>query len=287
MNVRKLAAGLAGAALILALAIVVHRLSERRSAAAELASAREERNRLNAQATESEKKIKDAERIAAEAEQDRQDLAKTLAALRAEQAASVATGRPPPSIPSTAPVVAATLSEAEAQAAREEQFRLAQERAYSQALSRQRKEEATQRAAFAESLRSLEPVEKFNRRIEMAEAHAARAEFQMGIRVFNEAMAEKPADLPVPESAKALGDMLRDQNVRMNVTLLSDGETIVSITAFRMLGRFTAQATEIMPGNYEVIGRRTGYQDVVMRLELRNGQPPPVLSVVCTQPREK
>ncbi|MEO7414650.1 MAG: hypothetical protein ABIZ81_14970, partial [Opitutaceae bacterium] len=227
MDARKLAAGLASAALIVALAIAVRRVSEQRSAAAELAVARQERGTLNTPVAELEKKVKDAERSAAEAEQDRRDLAKALATLRADQAAAIAAGRPPASIPSTAPVVAEKLSGPEAEAAREEQYRLAQERMYAQATAKQRKEEATRRGEFAISLLPLDPIEKFTRRIEMAETHAAQAEFQLGIRVYNEAIAEKPADLPIPESAKTLHATLREQNVPVNVTLLSDGETFV------------------------------------------------------------
>ncbi|MEO6569852.1 MAG: hypothetical protein ABIO94_13905 [Opitutaceae bacterium] len=184
MAARKLAAGLASAALIVAFVIAVHRVSERRSAAADLAVARQERSRLNTQVSELEKKVRDAERTAAEAEKDRRDLAKALATVRAEQAAAIAAGRPPASIPSTAPVAAEKLSGPEAEAAREEQNRLAQERAYSQALAKQRKEEATRRAAFAQSLLSLDPTEKFTRRIEMAETYAAEADFKCGLTVW-------------------------------------------------------------------------------------------------------
>jgi hypothetical protein len=40
----------------------------------------------------------------------------------------------------------------------------------------------------------------------------------------------------------------------------------------------------LLPGNYEVIGRRTGYQDVHLSLVVRKGAPPPSLQVICAEP---
>jgi hypothetical protein len=100
-------------------------------------------------------------------------------------------------------------------------------------------------------------------------------------------MAEKPPDLPLSDGVQALQSTLRAQNVSVEVTLISDGQTFVSVLGHRPPAKFGQAVVGILPGNYEVIGRRPGYRDVVVPLELRNGAPPPVLSIVCTQPVEK
>ena len=47
------------------------------------------------------------------------------------------------------------------------------------------------------------------------------------------------------------------------------------------------ETMKILPGNYEVVGRRRGYRDVVMLLQVRQGVPPPVVSVICTVKADK
>jgi len=68
------------------------------------------------------------------------------------------------------------------------------------------------------------------------------------------------------------------------VTLLSDGETYVSISNTRAPAKFALDVVKLLPGDYEVVGRRRGYRDVVIALQLRSATAPPVLTVICTQP---
>ena len=38
---------------------------------------------------------------------------------------------------------------------------------------------------------------------------------------------------------------------------------------------------KILPGDYEIVGRRKGYEDVILILQVRAGTPPPTVIVVC------
>ena len=49
-----------------------------------------------------------------------------------------------------------------------------------------------------------------------------------------------------------------------------------------MLGKIKAETVKILPGNYEIVSRRKGYQDVLLMLQVRNGTTPPVVNVACT-----
>lgn len=123
---------------------------------------------------------------------------------------------------------------------------------------------------------------QFNRMIEVAEQRAQHNEFQAGIRAFNEAMAVKPSHLALSPQAEQLRALLLAQNKPVEVTFRSDGDTWVSITNFRMLGKITQETVKILPGDYEIVSRRKGYQDLLLMLQVRNGTTPPVVNVACT-----
>jgi hypothetical protein len=70
----------------------------------------------------------------------------------------------------------------------------------------------------------------------------------------------------------------------VSVPVEGDGETSYLIPGGGVVYRPTKDLAKILPGDYEIIGRRTGFQDVVFPLRVRNGEPPPTISVACTVP---
>lgn len=130
--------------------------------------------------------------------------------------------------------------------------------------------------------RVIRALMQFNRMIEVAEQRTQHNEFQAGIRAFNEAMAVKPSYLALSPQAEQLRILLLAQNKPVEVTFHSDGATWVSITNFRMLGKIKHETVKILPGDYEIVSRRKGYQDLLLMLQVRNGTMPPVINVACT-----
>ena len=60
------------------------------------------------------------------------------------------------------------------------------------------------------------------------------------------------------------------QSKPVQVTFISDTKTYVTISGVRMLGnKFTTVTVPLLPGNYEVIGRRKGYEEVRESLRIR------------------
>ena len=100
-------------------------------------------------------------------------------------------------------------------------------------------------------------------------------------------MSLKPEYLPASERLTQLRDLLQTQNQPVEVTFKGDGKTWISITNFRLLGQAEETKVKILPGDYEVIGRRKGYQDVLLLLQVRNGAPAPVVAVSCSLRAEK
>ncbi len=131
-------------------------------------------------------------------------------------------------------------------------------------------------------IRALLQYEKY---IEAAEQLANKAEFQAAIRRFNEAMAVKPSYLVNSERVNQLHALLMAQNKPVEVTFKSDGNTFVSIQNFRSPSKFDSTVIRMLPGDYQVIGRRKGYRDIEMLLQVRNGTPPPTVTVACNSSR--
>ncbi len=127
-------------------------------------------------------------------------------------------------------------------------------------------------------IRALLAYEKY---IEAAEVAANKADFQGAIRVFNQAMAVKPSYLVNSDRVQQLHNLLMAQNKPVDVTFKSDGKTFVSISNIRTPSKFETAVIKINPGDYEVIGRRKGYRDVNMLLQVRNGTLPPTVTVAC------
>ena len=128
---------------------------------------------------------------------------------------------------------------------------------------------------------------RYQKLIEAAERYAANADFQAGIRIFNLAMEMKPPELVVSDRVRELQASLRADNRPVEISLISDGITSVSVSGpygLRAPSPLQTAQVKVLPGDYEVIGRRKGYQDVVIPVQVRNGVPAPVISVMCTTP---
>lgn len=172
--------------------------------------------------------------------------------------------------------------------ATDEAARVAEERSYQQALAKRRAEEAKARAKIeSEAPAEKDAATRYHKLIEAADRYAAAADFQAGIRTFNLAMRMKPAEQPVTDRVRQLQAALQAQNTPVEIALVSDGLTRVSVTGpygQRAPAPLQTAKVKVLPANYEVIGRRKGFRDVVIPLEVRNGVPAPVVSVACTVP---
>lgn len=124
---------------------------------------------------------------------------------------------------------------------------------------------------------------KFERLLEDARSLAARADFQSAINSFNEAMASKPSYLELQPDQIELKEMLERQSRPVSVAFVSDGKTWVTISGLQLLGKFTTTRVNILPGNYEVIGRRKGFADVRELLRVRAGETIEPITVIATK----
>jgi tetratricopeptide (TPR) repeat protein len=143
-------------------------------------------------------------------------------------------------------------------------------------------EQAEAKQGYMQAGTVLRALLAYEKKIEMAEQLANKAEFRAALNQFNDAMNVKPAYLEASERVLQLRNLLQQQSQPVDVTFRSDGNTWVSITNFKAPQKIeNALTIKIMPGDYEIIGRRKGYRDVIMQLQVRAGTPPPVVTVAC------
>jgi tetratricopeptide (TPR) repeat protein len=93
-----------------------------------------------------------------------------------------------------------------------------------------------------------------------------------------------PAEEPkLAAKISALQQLVQQAATPVTVTLYSDGQTEVAVYHVGRFGMFTEHRLELLPGEYTVVGTRTGYRDVRKQLQV-----PPGVSVLlvirCEEP---
>jgi len=79
-----------------------------------------------------------------------------------------------------------------------------------------------------------------------------------------------------------LQDILKNARTPVMVKLESDNMTEVEIYRVGKLGNFIEQAVNLNPGNYVIVGRRSGYRDVRIELAIDGSNSEIEVPVVCT-----
>jgi tetratricopeptide (TPR) repeat protein len=109
--------------------------------------------------------------------------------------------------------------------------------------------------------------------------------FPLAARLFNEAMTSRP-NAVAPEQAAAEEDIrqtLEAQSEEVTVTLRSDRRSFVSVIGVQAPDRFRERELRLFPDVYKVRATRSGYRTVEMDLKVDATQPPPTLTVECTE----
>lgn len=124
---------------------------------------------------------------------------------------------------------------------------------------------------------------RYEKMVELALLEARSGDFQSAIRYFNSAMGVKPDYLALNAEARRLRDFLDEQSKPVRLILVSDDRTWVSIYGYELLGKFDEQTVNILPGRYRIIGRRKGYEDVTIDIQVVAGEPMEPISVVASR----
>jgi hypothetical protein len=120
--------------------------------------------------------------------------------------------------------------------------------------------------------------------MEDARELARQASFQPAIATFNDAMASKPAYVELTPDQQQLKEFLIMQNRPVEITFVSDKRTYVTIPGITngYLGKFDKVSVPVLPGDYLIIGRRRGYEEVREILRVRAESEIPPITVTAT-----
>lgn len=129
-------------------------------------------------------------------------------------------------------------------------------------------------------IRSILRYEKY---MEMSAIDAKRLQYQLARQSWDQAMRSKPAYLELTDEAKRLQQHLINQSKPVEVLFISDMSTWVSIQGptAKKPTKLKESAISLLPGDYRVIGRKKGYEDIQYRLQIRGGIDQTPLTVIC------
>jgi tetratricopeptide (TPR) repeat protein len=101
--------------------------------------------------------------------------------------------------------------------------------------------------------------------------------------VISDAEAVKDPGPKLKKAYEALNTLVRQANTEVKMTLLSDGQTEVTVYKVGKFGALTTKMLELLPGVYTVLGQRDGFKDVRHSLKLEPGTAEVRLEVICTE----
>jgi tetratricopeptide (TPR) repeat protein len=101
--------------------------------------------------------------------------------------------------------------------------------------------------------------------------------------VLNRAEGIEPKGPRLSRQVEAFRQLVKEAQIKVKVTLLSDNLTEVSVYRVGRLGRFTAKELLLRPGKYTVVGTRKGYKDIRQELLVKPGDATLQVSVACRE----
>ena len=119
-------------------------------------------------------------------------------------------------------------------------------------------------------IRSILRYEKY---LEIAAIEAKRLQYQLARQSWDQAMRSKPDYLELTDEAKRLQQHLITQSRPVQVLFISDMATWVSVQGptAKKPTKLKESTMNLLPGDYRIIGRKKGYEDIQYRLQIRGG----------------
>jgi tetratricopeptide (TPR) repeat protein len=102
-------------------------------------------------------------------------------------------------------------------------------------------------------------------------------------RLAEEAREVENAGTAHQEAVRTLDTLVASYSRPVNVEVLSDALTDVTILRVGRLGKFETKAIELRPGRYVAVGSRPGFRDVRVEFAIEAGKPVPTVRVRCEE----
>ena len=140
-------------------------------------------------------------------------------------------------------------------------------------------------APATEAVARVQPRAKLNEQLEMYLTQPERL-FSTPVRAAARETLQRAGAIATPgpvltQQIATLRDWLARADVPVQVALLSDNLTQVTIHRIGALGAFEQRSLELEPGEYTVLGTRPGYRDVRRQIMVTPGAPLPPVVIRC------
>lgn len=107
--------------------------------------------------------------------------------------------------------------------------------------------------------------------------------FEEATALVDKARMADPAGPKHRELVLRLDALIKQASIPVPVILQSDGRTEVVIYRVGQLGAFEQQTVDLRPGVYTIVGRRSGFRDVRVKVQIQPGTPPKPIAIRCTE----
>jgi len=142
---------------------------------------------------------------------------------------------------------------------------------------------AEARDGLARSSRRLELSQKMTFHLENPSRLSTPEVVEEAEDLVAEARAVTPQGSRFSELITRLDDLISRASTPVKVVLESDGLTEITLFRVGRLGAFDRRTVDLRPGTYTVIGRREGFRDVRLTIEVGPGEAPPTFVIRCTE----
>jgi tetratricopeptide (TPR) repeat protein len=102
-------------------------------------------------------------------------------------------------------------------------------------------------------------------------------------RMLEQARAIEAPGARLSGQVEQLATLMELASTPIDVTLISDGATEVTVYRVGELGQFTSQSLSLRPGSYTAVGHRVGYRDVRKNFSVLPGAANEPVTVICTE----
>lgn len=141
------------------------------------------------------------------------------------------------------------------------------------------------RKGSLESAKRYAEVAVFNDCMENAQKYFIQGRFPKALRHFNKAVDSMPNYLSLTSYQEQIRQELEVQKKPLQVKILSDSKTWVSILGVLPPVKFREKTIDIYPDLYQLRGKRSGYQDFVLEYAMDQNNAPIVLVIECSEKR--
>lgn len=133
------------------------------------------------------------------------------------------------------------------------------------------------------SLQRMEIDKRLQFYLQKPEALWSDESLARAVEVLNRAEGIEPKGPRLNHQLEAFRRLVKEAQIQIRVTLVSDNLTEVSVYRVGRLGRFTAQELLLRPGRYTVVGTREGYKDVRQEVLVKPGEAPLQVTIACRE----